>query len=357
MNGDSTKGFFVGCVTSVLALILFVFLFILMCGMLVRGCVNAISTDDSRESLSDTIRRRTEKAEGDGEFTKVWICGDGGSRDPRILRISIKGVLTDDERQRLFNLDEASSAPSALRQIKAATKDRSLRGIWLDINSPGGSVTTSDELHDALLRFKAAGTNRFVFVHMGDLCCSGGYYMSAAADRIMARPTTLTGSIGVIMNGFNAATLARKIGVESVTIASAANKDLLNPLKPVDPQQVEILKKPITQMYDRFVSIVARGRHMPEEKVRQLADGRVFSARDAKKSGLVDSLGHEEEAMQEVLRLSGAKHVRVYRLREKPSFEKFLSSSFLFESSYDIMQRFKAALMDADAPAAEYRMR
>ena len=357
MNGDSVRGFFVGCAASVLVLVLFIFLFVLMCGMLMRGCVDVLSSADSAESLSETIRRRSEKAEDDGDFTRIWTRGNGGEKDPKILRISIKGILTDEERHRLFDLDETSSAPSALRKIRVATKDKSLRGIWLDIDSPGGSVATSDELYDALLRFKAAGTNRFVFVHMGDLCCSGGYYISAAADRIMARPTSLTGSIGVIMNGFNAATLAQKIGVESVTIASAANKDLLNPLKPVDPQHVEIMKRPISQMYDRFVSIVAKGRHMPEEKVRRLADGRVFSAEDAKANGLVDALGHEEEAMKEVVRLSGAKRIRVYRYREKPNIEKLFGSSFLFESSSGLARELKSALLETETPKAEYRMR
>lgn len=357
MNSESTKGFFVGCVTSVLALVFFIFLFVLMCGLLLRGCVETLSSEDASESISESLQQKIDKPETDDDFTKVWTAGKGGTSAPKILRIRIRGVLSDSERRRLIELDEATSAPAALRQLRAATKDKSLRGLWLDIDSPGGSVTTSDVLYDAILRFKAADTNRFVFVHMGDLCCSGGYYISAAADRIMARPTTLTGSIGVIMNGLNAAELAKKIGIESVTIASATNKDLLNPLKPVDPQHVEILKKPIVQMYDRFVSIVAKGRHLPEEKVRGLADGRVFSAADAKKVGLVDVLGHEEEAMDDVCRLAGSKNVRVYRYREKPSLEKLLMTSFLFESANDIAKEIKSSLKESTVPSAEYRLR
>ena len=358
MNSDSTKGFFVGCVTSVVVLIVFVFLFIITCGVVMRGCAEAIFAEDTEgESISETIRRRTEKPEGENDFTKVWVYGDGDEKAPKILRIRIKGEIDGNENLSLLEMAESSSAVSALRQLRTAAKDKSLRGVWLDIDSPGGSVTMSDVLHDAVLRFKEAATNRFVFVHMGDLCCSGGYYISAAADRIMARPTTLTGSIGVIMNGINAATLAKKIGIESVTIASATNKDLLNPLKPVDPQHVEILKKPVVQMYDRFVSIVAEGRKMPEAKVRQLADGRLFSAEDAKSNGLVDLLGHDEEALKEIAKLAKAKKIRVYRYREKPNIEKFFSSSFLFESTRGLMQEMKAALSDTPAPKAEYRLR
>ena len=356
MNASATKGFFVGCVTSVLALVLFVFLFVLMCGLLMRGCVE-VADSEGTQDVGASLRRKIERPEDDEDLTKTWVRGNGGVSDPKVLRIRLRGVLMDSERRRLIELDDIASAPAALRQLEAATKDKSLRGLWLDIDSPGGSVTMSDRLHDAVLRFKAANTNRFVFVQMGDLCCSGGYYVSAAADRIMARPTTLTGSIGVIMNGVNAAGLAQKLGIESVTIASAANKDLLNPLKPVDPAHVEILKKPVVQMYERFVGIVAKGRRLPVDKVREIADGRVLSAEDARKSGLVDLIGHDREAMAEVCRLAGVKAIRVYRYRERPSLETLFSSSFLFESAGDLVRGVKGAVEESATPTLEYRLR
>ncbi len=354
MNASATKGFFVGCVTSVLALVLFVFLFVLMCGLLLRGCVEAVDSEGAQDGVA-SLRRRIERPEDDDDFTKAWVSGHGGVTAPKVLRIRLRGVLSDSERRRLIELDDIASAPSALRQLEAGIKDKSMRGLWLDIDSPGGSVTMSDRLHDAILRFKAAGTNRFVFVQMGDLCCSGGYYVAAPADRIMARPTTLTGSIGVILSGVNAAGLAQKLGIESVTIASASNKDLLNPLKPVDPAHVEILRKPIVQMYDRFVGIVAKGRHLPVDKVREIADGRVLSAEDARKSGLVDLIGHDREAMAEVCRLARAKAIRVYRYREKPNLEKLFSSSFLFESAGDLVRGVKGAMEESATPTLEYR--
>ncbi len=354
---DSTKGFFVGCVTSVLALILSVFLFVLMCGLLMRGCADAASSSEASKVLSEGLKGRLEAPEDEGDFTKVWVCGRGSVNAPQVLRIRLRGIIGDNERRRLIELDDSASAPAALRQLKAAEKDKSLKGLLLDIDSPGGSVTMSDRLYDAILRFKSVSTNRFVLVLAGDLCCSGGYYVSAAADRIIARPTTLTGSIGVIMNGFNASQLAKRLGLESVTIASASNKDLLNPLKPVDPAHVEILKRPIMQMYERFVSIVAKGRGMPVEKVRALADGSVFSAEDARAKGLIDGIGHERDAIRELEKLAGGKPVRVYRYRERPSLEKLFSSSFLFETMGDFAREAKAAADDASTPVAEYRMR
>lgn len=354
MNSDSIKGFGVGCIASVLLLVGGIFLFVLMCGLLVRGCLSV--TPSSNDALASSLAK-FEKPEDNGDFTKVWVAGSNLPSAVKVLRVKIRGVLSDDVRPRLFDLEDTASAVAALRQIRSARRDTSIRGLWLDIDSPGGSVTLSDRLHDAVVNFKSAQTNRFVLVHMGDLCCSGGYYVSAAADIIVARPTTLTGSIGVIMNGVNAADLAKKLGITSVTIASAANKDLLNPLKPVDPAHVEILKKPILDMYDRFVDIVAKGRHLPKEKVRALADGRVFSAADAKANDLVDTLGHEDVVFALLKHHAGNKPVKVFRYREKPNIERLLSSSLLFENTGDLARELKAQLDAAATPAAEYRLR
>ena len=214
----------------------------------------------------------------------------------------------------------------------------------------------ADELHDAILRFRQSSDGRFVFVHMGDLCCSGGYYTAAGADWIMARPTTLTGSIGVIMSTFNIAELARKIGVTDVTIASGENKDMLNPLKPVNPEHVKILEEPVKQLYDRFVGIVAEGRNLPVEVVRQLADGRVFTADDALKHKLVDSIGHEDEALEQVKKLADG-DVRIYGYRKKNGFMSILEDSLLFESSDGLIKKTRAALIEEESPRAEYRLR
>ena len=226
----------------------------------------------------------------------------------------------------------------------------------MEIDTPGGGVTLADELHDAILRFRQSSEGRFVFVHMGDLCCSGGYYTAVGADWIMARPTTLTGSIGVIMSTFNIAELAHKIGVTDVTIASGENKDLLNPLKPVKPEHVKILEEPIKQLYERFVGIVAEGRDLPIEVVRQLADGRVFTADDALKHKLVDSIGHEDEAIEQIKKLADG-DVRIYGYRKKNGFMSILENSLLFESSDSLIKKTKAALIEEESPRAEYRMR
>ncbi len=239
MDPNTQKGCMIGCLSSVGIFVGFAALVAALSAFAFRGCTQSLSLcgqDGETSSLDGELKPHEEKP-----FRKVWLSGRGGAKSAHILKIRLHGVITSSNERNVFSSAEDTSAPTALRKIRAATRDKTIRGLYLDIDSPGGGVTISDEIHDAVLRFRASSTNRFVFVHMGDLCCSGGYYAAAPADCIMARPTTLTGSIGVIMNTVNIAELAKNIGVEGVTIASGGNKDLLNPLKPVDTNHVAIL--------------------------------------------------------------------------------------------------------------------
>ncbi len=354
MDGRKTGGFAAGCLTAVVVLVVLALAFCVLMGVVFSGCVKAMTDGCGREALAE-LDAGGNSPEGADSFRKIWTLGDGGTNAVRVVRVKIRGPIVEHASRSIFELDEATGASAALRQIRAATDDGDVDGLWLDVDSPGGSVTLSDEIHDAVRKFQASDSNRFVFAQMGDLCCSGGYYALASADVVMARPTTLTGSIGVVMFGVNAARLAQTLGVESVTIASAGNKDLLNPLKPVDPRHVEILRRPILQMYERFVDVVAKGRRLAPKRVRELADGRVYSAQDALENGLVDAIGHEEEAFDAVCDLAGTDDVRVYRYREKPNLGRLLGTSFLFESSGDLARAFKAALDEAIVPRAEFR--
>ena len=356
MEPNTQKGCMIGCLSSIGIFVGIVFAFLLLSIFAIRGCTQAISDSSSvsggtADATCVELRPQDEKP-----FRKVWLTGKGGAKAAHVLKIRLHGIIASSVERNLFNPTEDTSAPTALRKIRAATKDKTIRGLYLDIDSPGGGVTMSDELHDALLRFRASGTNRFVFVHMGDLCCSGGYYTAAPATWIMARPTTLTGSIGVIMSSVNIAELARKIGLEGVTIASGDNKDLLNPLKPVNTNHVAILQRPIRQLYERFVGIVAKGRKLPVETVRALADGRVFSAEDALKNKLIDGIGHEADAVKQLKKLAGG-DVRIYGYREQNDFRAFFENALIFESASDLVGKIKAALAEESAPRAEYRVR
>ena len=336
-----------GCLASIGIFTIGSFLFVIIMSFVIKGCA---------EMQADTQDAIAIVPQDSNQFKKVWLSGDGDEDAAHVLKIRISGVMTSRIDRPVFGTIDDTSAPTALRKIKAAIDDESIDGLYLEIDTPGGGVTLADELHDAILRFRKSSEGRFVFVHMGDLCCSGGYYTAVGADWIMARPTTLTGSIGVIMSTFNIAELAHKIGVTDVTIASGENKDLLNPLKPVKPEHVKILEEPIKQLYERFVGIVAEGRDLPIEVVRQLADGRVFTADDALKRKLVDSIGHEDEAIEQIKKLADG-DVRIYGYRKKNGFMSILENSLLFESSDSLIKKTKAALIEEESPRAEYRMR
>lgn len=258
---------------------------------------------------------------------KIWVCGHGEEGDPKVLRIKIRGIISDVQED-IFGR-EKSSAVSALKKIRAATLDDEIRGLYLVLDTPGGEVTLSDVIADAIQRFKNTDTNRFVLVEMGPICCSGGYYIAAGADHIIAHPTTITGSIGVIMATVNAAELAKKIGIESVVIATGANKAMLDPLKPVDQEHVKIFRKAVDADYERFLSIVSKGRKIPVDKVRPVADGRILSADEAKKLKLVDAIGYSEESVAQLAKLAKTKAIRVYRYKDEPTLRDLFEDSFL----------------------------
>ncbi|MDD3440711.1 MAG: S49 family peptidase, partial [Kiritimatiellae bacterium] len=153
-----------------------------------------------------------------------------------------------------------------------------------------------------------------VLVH--DLAASGGFYIALPADRIVAQPTAMVGSIGVLMQTLNIQGLGEKLGVTDTTIKSGRNKDMLNPFRPVDPEQVRLLQTSVDAMHDRFVELVAEGRNLSKTKVRALADGRLFTAREALDLRLVDAIGYWEDALAETAGLLGVETVRVVAYRD-----------------------------------------
>ncbi len=176
----------------------------------------------------------------------------------------------------------------------ALTNDK-VKGILLRGQFTRGTVSTSQELHEAVMALKKKG--KPVVVSMGDLAASGGYYVACAADKIVANPGTLTGSIGVIMNLINLKGLADKFGVLPEVIKSGEFKDIASPYRAMTPAEHTILQDLIMDSYDQFTTAVSEGRKMPIEDVKKIADGRVYSGRQAQKLGLVDELGGYTDAM------------------------------------------------------------
>ncbi len=182
-------------------------------------------------------------------------------------------------------------------RLDAAADDPGVKAVVLRINSPGGAVTASDIMYQDVLRFRKE-THKPVVACMMDVAASGGYYLAMSADCVYAHPTTVTGSIGVIMSLYNASGLFQMLGVKSNPIKSGPNKDIGNPAREMTQEEHDILQGMVTSFYDQFVQVVVRGRGLPEERVRALADGRVYTGMDAKKLGLVDEVGYLEDALE-----------------------------------------------------------
>jgi len=251
------------------------------------SCMVMISgSDDFRESFAEGFM---------GEFNDRAIGRTKIKSDkPKVLDLHLRGVIsfaTDSS----FFADENSSV-TVLRAIRGATNDKDVKGIFLRIDSGGGEITASDVIWKALRDFKAEDEKRFVVVHMGAVAASGAYYISCAADKTVAHPTTMTGSIGVKTTSFNMKELADKIGIKSTTIASGENKEFFNPLKDMSPEQEEMLKKIVMGLHGRFTEIVALGRNMDIADVRKIADGRIMLATEAQDLGLLDNIGYEKDA-------------------------------------------------------------
>lgn len=261
--------------------------------------------------------------------------------------VRVEGTISsgDDE-------DIATGAVSGvvMADLKRAAEDPTVKAIVLRVDSPGGTVTGSAQIYEAIKEI-----DKPVVVSMFSLAASGGYYVSAPADYIFARPDTTTGSIGVIYTVINAQGLLEDIGVEVTTVTSGPNKDFGNPWADLTPQQREILQALVDESYNEFVRIVAEGRGLPEEEVRALADGRIYSGRQALALGLVDELGDLEEAIAKAADLGGIRgEPRIVEYEHEPTLSQLLFgvSSRLGESE---AERVQAVLDELSAPSLEYR--
>ncbi len=271
--------------------------------------------------LKSLFARSGEPGCGEDEAPSMVETWSSGKGDVKVVRVPITGMIMLGDNAAWYS----GSANTALRSIRRATHDSEVEGLILDINSGGGGITDSDIIYKAVQDFKAAQTGRVVVAIMGDVAASGAYYIALASDHILAHPTTLTGSIGVIMQSYNVKELAAKLGVQDVTIKSGANKDMLNPFQDVKPEQREMLQRVISAMHDRFVTLVAENRKLPKEVVAPLADGRVFLADEAVRLHLIDGIGYGEDAQDKIAELLDTDAVKIYRYDEEITLMDLLS--------------------------------
>jgi protease-4 len=234
------------------------------------------------------------------------------SGEDKVAVVRVEGVILDPQQ--------------TVRDLKRFGESPSVKAIVLRIDSPGGGVVPAQEIYDAVRRVRAKHS-KTVVASMGTVAASGGYYIAAATDRIMANPGTLTGSIGVIMELANVEGLLKKIGVESVVVKSGEHKDLGSPFRQMKEQERRILQDVIEDVHAQFIEAVAEGRSLTVADVRPLADGRIFTGRQAKAERLVDELGDLEDAVKLAAELAGIEgEPKVVEPRRRFSIRELLES-------------------------------
>lgn len=296
--GDKSKGalfwFIIGFGTF---FFLSVFCFVLLMGGLFAVAKTVIPNEVSVEKAG---------------LTEINVSGSG---DNKIVLVPIKGIISDKSAENVF-MDTQSVVESVKQSLGQAAEDDDIKAVILVVDSPGGGITASDKIYNNIMLFKEK-TGKKVVVCMQDLAASGGYYVAVAADRIIAHPTTITGSIGVIMPIINMADLANKYGIKDDSVKSGEMKDIGSPLKQMMPGEKEVLHNIVMEMYMRFVTLIAEGRKMPVDKVKMLADGRIYTGSQALENGLIDQIGYLDDAISAAKEMAGIDEASIIKYQKK----------------------------------------
>lgn len=295
-----------GCLVSALIVSLF------LLGLSV--VVNLVFLGGSSTSMSVSARDVD-----DFEEAVVEPAKERGHAD-KILLVHLRGVIS--------SFEPGSFGETAVDDIKVqlrqAAEDDDIKAVVLHIDSPGGEVTASDMIYNAVRKFRDE-KKKPVVICMGSLAASGGYYVACGGSHLIASDTTFTGSIGVIMQSFKYKTLFDKVGLEFITFKSGKLKDMLSGSRDITDEEREYVQKLVMQTYDKFVGIVAKERKLPVDDLKNgIADGRIVSGKDALDAKLVDQIGEIEDAYAKAAALSGAKNARIVRYVSPLGFGRFL---------------------------------
>ncbi|MGG3625890.1 signal peptide peptidase SppA [Bacillus gobiensis] len=288
------------------------------------------------------------------EYTENVI--EEGAVDSKIAVLEVNGTIQDTGSDGGGLLDSSGyNHRGFLKMLDQAKEDSSIKGILLRVNSPGGGVVESAELHKKLEEIKAE-TKKPIYVSMGTMAASGGYYISTSADKIFAAPDTMTGSLGVIMQGTNYAELADRFGIKFDTVKSGEYKDIMSPSKEMTKGDREILQKIVNNAYEGFVDVIENGRNLPEDQVKKIADGRIYDGRQAKDLNLVDELGYYEDAIAAMKKDNkNLKGASVVGYEENASWQSLLSmsASKVFGKEADFLN-LTGLLSQGNSPRAMY---
>jgi protease-4 len=234
-----------------------------------------------------------------------WVTGEGPDK---IALVRLTGPISQ-EGGGLLPFGPATSARRVAELLDRARRDPAVKAVIVELNTPGGSVVGSARIHEEILQLRRTG--KPVVALMTEVTASGGYYVAAAADRIVADPSTLTGSIGVIVVLPNLEEFNRRVGLRTVVFKSGRFKDMGNPARALTAEEAALFQKLVDEAYGRFVDVVAQGRRMDRTRVLRLADGRVYTGAQAYRLGLVDALGSFDDAVSTALQLARLSRARV----------------------------------------------
>jgi protease-4 len=248
----------------------------------------------------------------------------GFSLNDKIGVVSVEGVIADSQ--------------VITEQLDEFGKDDSIVAVILRVDSPGGGVAASQEIYDAVIELKK---KKKVVVSMGSVAASGGLLIACAADKIVANPGTITGSISAIMQFANVEELMKKIGLKSSVVKSGQYKDIGTPLRDMTPEEKVIIQDLVDDIYNQFIDVIVKERKLPREKVVAIADGRVFSGRKAKELGLVDYLGDMSSAAKLASKLAGkdGKYDLVYPGKKRTSIFDYLLESTANQISNSLKEK------------------
>jgi len=221
---------------------------------------------------------------------------EDGDFDKRIAVLNVEGTIQDTGDAASLLGGTGYNHDLFMEQLEQVKNDDSIKAVMLKVNSPGGGVVESAQIHDKITEIQEE-TKKPFYVSMGAVAASGGYYISAPADKIFVNRETMTGSLGVIMQTVNYGELAKKYGVDFVTIKSGPFKDIGSPTREMTADEQALLQEMLDDSYEAFVDVIEEGRGMPEEQVKAVADGRIMNGRQAVEAKLADDFGFEEDVL------------------------------------------------------------
>ena len=302
-------------------------IFLMLLGLLIISLgFNAVLLKGKQALEGDNSIRRT--------FSEILVEGSG---EDKIVLIPIRGLISFADPESI--LRKESKADLILEKLQTARDDPAVKAVILAIDSPGGGITASDVIYHRVRQLRESGKKVVAF--LGDLAASGGYYVACPAERIIASPTTVTGSIGVIIQTFNVEGLMTKLGLKDVTIKAGKEKDMLSPFRSLTLEERENIQTVVDELFVRFKEVVAENRHLNKEEIERIAGGKIYTAARALELGLVDELGYRDDAVKSALDLAGLKKARVIEYQRGLSLlDLFRGQMSRWSSPLDISQLF-----------------